>query len=456
MEKPCVLILAAGQGTRMKSRKAKVLHQAGGAALIQHVVRAAQGVSPQVAVIVGHQADQVKALLPGLTTILQQQQLGTGHAVLCAREELGNLKGNLMVLPGDVPLVRAETLQHFLAFHTEGSFRASILTAEVGDPSGYGRIVRSGDGHVSRIVEHRDASEEIRAIREINSGIYVFDAPALFEALAQVRNQNNQSEYYLTDVIGILTGRREKVGAFKIANPEEILGVNTRQELSGMDRAMRRRKCEELMTQGVTIFDPASTFIDMDVQIGADSVLYPFVQLQGRTQIAEDVTIRSYTRITDCRIGARSTVLEGCVMEESELCEDVTIGPYTRLRPGVKLDDMVKVGNFVEMKKSTLGKGSKAMHLAYVGDAIVGKNVNIGAGVITVNYDGTKKYPTHIEDDAFIGSDSTLIAPVRIEKGAFVAAGSAITDDVPSEALAIARGRQVVKEGRAPHRKKRE
>lgn len=456
METPHVLILAAGQGTRMKSRKAKVLHHAGGAALIQHVVRAAQGVSPHVAVIVGHQAEQVKALLPGLTTILQEQQLGTGHAVLSARQQLGHLKGNLMVLPGDVPLVRAATLRDFLAFHVQGGFRASVLTADVGDPSGYGRIVRSGDGHVARIVEHRDASEEIRAIAEINSGIYVFDAPTLFEALAQVRNQNNQSEYYLTDVIGILTGKREKVGAFKVTNSEEILGVNTRQELSAMDRTMRRRKCDELMSQGVTICDPDSTFIDADVEIGADSILYPFVQLQAGTRIAEDVTVRSYTRITNCRIGARTTVLEGCVMDDSELGEDVIIGPFARLRPGVKLEDTVKVGNFVEMKKSTLGKGSKAMHLAYVGDAVVGKNVNIGAGVITVNYDGTKKYPTHIEDGAFIGSDSTLIAPVRIEKDAFVAAGSAITDDVPSEALAIARGRQVNKEGRAPHRKKKQ
>jgi bifunctional UDP-N-acetylglucosamine pyrophosphorylase/glucosamine-1-phosphate N-acetyltransferase len=455
MENPRILILAAGQGTRMKSKKAKVLHQVGGAALIEHVLRTSQEISPDVAVVVGHQADVVRALLKGVTCIDQKEQLGTGHAVLCARELLGTLKGNLLVLPGDVPLVRAKTLQDFVNFHREGGFKASVLTAEVANPNGYGRIVRLHGDEVAQIIEHRDASPDVLKIAEINSSIYVFDTPSLFDALAKVQNRNAQREYYLTDVIGILSGAHEKVGAWKASNPGEILGVNTRRELAEMDRAMRDRKCEALMSEGVTILDPRSTFIDVDVEVGTDTVIHPSVQIQGRTRIGSDVTIRSFTRITDCRIGSRSTVLEGCVIEESELGQDVTIGPYTRLRPGVKLEDTVKVGNFVEMKKSTIGRGSKSMHLAYVGDATVGKDVNIGAGVITVNYDGTKKYQTHIEDEAFIGSDSTLIAPVRIEKGAFVAAGSTITDDVPAEALAIARGRQVVKEGRAPHRKKK-
>jgi bifunctional UDP-N-acetylglucosamine pyrophosphorylase/glucosamine-1-phosphate N-acetyltransferase len=292
-------------------------------------------------------------------------------------------------------------------------------------------------------------------IAEINTSIYVFNTPLLFETLTKVRNDNAQSEYYLTDVIGILAGEGRKVGVWKSPQADEILGINTRQEIAYTDRAMRRRKCDALMADGVTIIDPGSTFIDVDVQIGADSVVFPSVQIYGPSVIGEDVTIRSFSRIANAQIGSRTTVLEGCIVDDSKIGDDVTMGPYARLRPGVLLADKVKVGNFVEIKKSTLGIGSKAMHLAYIGDATIGSNVNIGAGVITVNYDGTKKYPTNIEDDAFIGSDSQLIAPIRVGKGGFVAAGSTITEDVPAESLAIGRGRQVNKENRAPHRKKK-
>jgi bifunctional UDP-N-acetylglucosamine pyrophosphorylase/glucosamine-1-phosphate N-acetyltransferase len=292
-------------------------------------------------------------------------------------------------------------------------------------------------------------------ISEINSSIYVFQTPALFEALTGVRNQNSQSEYYLTDVIGILARRKLKVGAYKAPNPVEILGINTRQELAAMDHFLRQQKCEALMAEGVTIVDPESTFIDVDVQIGPDTVIYPSVQIEGQTIIGEDVTVRSFSRITNCRIGTRSKVLEGCVLVDSELGEDVSVGPFAHLRMHSVLEDTVHVGNFVEIKKSRLGRGTKSGHLAYVGDATVGKKVNISAGVITANYDGTNKHETHIGDDAFIGTNSTLIAPVRVESGAFVAAGSTITDDVPAEGLAIARQRQIVKEGRAPHRKKK-
>lgn len=453
MENLRVLVLAAGKGTRMKSRKAKVLHKVGGAALLQHVLKAAQPLASPVLVVVGHQADKVQALVPTATSVEQKEQLGTGHAVISAREALSGFSGDLLVLPGDVPLISQTTLQDFVRFHREGGFTASVLTADIAEPFGYGRIVRRNDDEVDAIVEHRDASPEVLRITEINSSIYVFQTPALFEALSGVRNQNSQSEYYLTDVIGILAGRNLKVGAYKAPNPVEILGINTRQELAAMDRFLRQQKCESLMAEGVTIVDPESTFIDVDVQIGTDTVIYPSVQLEGQTIIGDDVTIRSFSRITNCRIGMRSTLLEGCVLVDSELGEDVSVGPFAHLRMNTVLEDTVHVGNFVEIKKSRLGRGTKSGHLAYVGDSTVGKKVNISAGVITANYDGTKKSETHIEDDAFIGTNSTLIAPVRVHSGAFVAAGSTITDDVPAEGLAIARQRQIVKEGRAPHRK---
>jgi bifunctional UDP-N-acetylglucosamine pyrophosphorylase / glucosamine-1-phosphate N-acetyltransferase len=448
-----VLILAAGKGTRMKSGKAKVLHQAAGASLLEHVVRAAQPMSSEVLVVVGHQADKVRALQPDLNFVEQKEQLGTGHAVLSARSQLADYSGDLLVLPGDVPLIRQETLRDFLAFHRKGEFAASVLTAEIADPFGYGRIVRRNDDEVHSIVEHRDASPEVLRINEINSSIYVFRTPELFEALEGVGRANSQAEYYLTDVIGILSGRDRKVGAYKAPHPVEILGINTRQELAAIDHYLRQQKCESLMAEGVTVMDPETTFIDMDVEIGPDTVIYPSVQIEHGTVIASDVTIRSFTRITNCRIGARSKILESCVLVDTEIGEDVSVGPFAHLRMGTVLENTVKVGNFVEIKKSRLGKGTKSGHLAYVGDATVGRNVNISAGVITANYDGKNKHETHIADDAFIGTNSTLIAPVKVESGAFVAAGSTITDDVPADALAIARQRQVLKAGRAPHRK---
>ena len=454
-----ILILAAGKGTRMKSRKAKVLHPVGGATLVGHVLRAALPVSGNVSVVVGHQADQLKTLLQGVTFVDQTEQLGTGHALMCARESLGDFTGDLLVLPGDVPLIRPETIQEFVRFHHDGKFQASVLTADVPDPHGYGRIIRSkglgNDNEIAGIVEHRDASPDELRITEINTSIYVFNTPALFQALSKVQNKNAQSEYYLTDVIGILAGEGQKVGVWKASHAEEILGINTRQELAITDRIMRRRKCESLMSEGVTIIDPPSTFIDVDVKIGADTVIFPSVQIYGSSVIGADVTIQSFSRIANSQIGSRTTLLEGCIVVDSSVGDDVSIGPYAHLRMGTRLDHTVKVGNFVEIKKSTLGSGTKSMHLAYMGDATIGRNVNIGAGVITVNYDGVNKNPTTIEDDAFIGSDSQLIAPVRVGKGGFVAAGSTITEDVPAESLAIGRGRQANKENRAPHRKKK-
>jgi len=456
MENLRILILAAGKSTRMKSKYAKVLHRVGGATLIEHVLRTAGSVSTDIFVVVGHSAEKVKALIPEVKFVDQQEQLGTGHAVITARESFSRFSGDVLVLPGDVPLVSASTLETFIKFHRDGGFIASVLTAEVPNPHGYGRIVRRNDNQVNSIVEHRDATPEILKISEINSSIYLFNATALFEALTKIRNNNAQGEYYLTDVIGILVNGRQKVGAFKIEAAEEILGINTRQELAAADHMMRRRKCESLMVEGVTIVDPDTTFIDADVEIGADTIIYPSVQIQGTTVIGEDVTIHSFTRISNSRIGARCVVLEGCVIVDSSLGEQVSAGPYAHLRMATKLADTVKVGNFVEIKNSTLGAGTKSMHLAYLGDATIGQNVNVGAGVITCNYDGVHKHPTVIEDGAFIGTDSQLIAPVRIGKNAYVAAGSSVTDDVPPESLAIARGRQAIKEGWVRQRKRKE
>ena len=455
MENLRVLILAAGKSTRMKSKYAKVLHRAGGTTLIEHVLRTARSLSTDVSIVVGHTAEKVKALIPQGKFVDQKEQLGTGHAVMAARDNFSGYHGDIVVLPGDVPLISAATLEAFITFHRLGGFNASVLTADARNPFGYGRIVRRNDNEVDSIVEHRDATPEILEIPEINSSVYVFSAPVLFEALTKIRNENAQREYYLTDVIGILVNQGQKVGAFKVESAEEILGINTRQELAVLDRVMRRRKCESLMSQGVTIIDPDSTFIDADVQVGADTIIYPSVQIEGASVIGDDVTIRSFTRITNSRIGSRSTVLESCVIADSSIAESAAIGPFARLRLNAVIGDRVEIGNFVEVKKSSIGAGTKAHHLAYLGDATLGERVNIGAGTITCNYDGVKKHPTTIEDEVFIGSDSQLIAPVRIGKGAYVAAGSSITDDVPSEALAIARGRQTIKEGWVKERREK-
>jgi bifunctional UDP-N-acetylglucosamine pyrophosphorylase/glucosamine-1-phosphate N-acetyltransferase len=455
MENLQILILAAGKSTRMKSKYAKVLHRAGGRTLIEHVLATARPLSPAIALVVGHSAEQVKAAVSEVTFIDQTEQLGTGHAVLAAREHFAGYKGEVLIMPGDVPLISASTLEEFVRFHRQGGFHASVLTADVADPRGYGRIVRRNDNEVESIVEHRDATPQILAIQEINSSIYVFNAPILFESLAGIRNDNAQREYYLTDVIGVLAAQERRVGAFKAGSPEEVLGINTRQELAAADRVMRRRKCESLMTDGVTIMHPETVFIDADVQIGADSIIYPSVHIYGQTVIGEDVTIRSFSRISSSKIGARCMIMEGSLIGDCTVGEGVIVGPYANLHSGTTLGDSAQVGNFVEIKKSALGGGSKSKHLAYLGDAIIGKNVNIGAGVITCNYDGVSKHATIVEDGAFVGTDSQLIAPVRIGKNAYVAAGSSITEDVPAESLAIARGRQVNKEGWAKDRKKK-
>ena len=440
-----VLILAAGKGTRLKSKKAKALHRAGGATLVEHVVRSAEAVADRVWVVAGYQAASVRSVIPGAQFVEQREQLGTGHAVMAARELLADYTGDLLVMPVDVPLISAATLEAFVAFHRRAGFRASILTADVDDPRAYGRVVRRDGQEVDRIVEHRDASPEVQTIREVNFGIYLFNAPALFEAISRVGRDNSQKEYYLTDVIEILVRDGLKVGASRASRPEEIAGVNTRQELAAVERLVRMRTCERLMANGVTIIDPDTTQIDSTVAIGIDSVIYPSVQIEGSTVIGEDVTIRSFSRITDCRIGSDSTILDSSLLVESVVGQGASVGPFAHLRMGTVLEDEVRVGNFVEIKKSRLGRGTKSMHLTYLGDATVGKKVNVGAGTITCNYDGVSKNPTIIEDEVFIGSDTQFIAPAHVGRGAYVAAGSTITEDVPAGSLALSRCRQVVK-----------
>lgn len=450
-----VLILAAGKGTRMKSQRAKVLHRVGGLPMIEHVVRAARQVADQVAVVVGHEAESVIEAVGDADFVTQKQQLGTGHAVICARDVIRGAS-DVLVLPGDVPLIGGGVLEAFVDFFRSGGFAGAVLTATLEDPGGYGRIIRRSGHEIDRIVEDRDASPEIRRIREVNSAVCAFNVPDLLSALDELGTHNVQKEYYLTDVVEILSGRGARIGAFETPDASQTLGVNSRSELAAADRLMKWRKCDALMESGVSIMDPTSTWIDTDVCVGEDSIIHPSVTIEGTSKLDREVTVRSFSRITDTKIGRGTTILENSVIEGSEIHEDVRIGPSAHLRPGCVLEEGVRIGNFVEIKKSRLGRGTKAGHLAYIGDARIGRDVNVGAGAITCNYDGVQKHETRVGDGVFIGSDSQLIAPVRIGKGAYVAAGSTITEDVPPHALAIGRGRQVIKKGWAQRSKTHE
>jgi bifunctional UDP-N-acetylglucosamine pyrophosphorylase / glucosamine-1-phosphate N-acetyltransferase len=440
-----VVILAAGQGTRMKSRMPKVLHRLAGKPLIEHVLDAAQAVDPAtVTMVVGHGADSVRLFMgerQNMRWVLQEPQLGTAHALQQAEPCLAGKQGTLLLLSGDVPMLKAETLQRLVDTQRTTRAAATVVTAIVERPYGYGRIVRSR-GRLARIVEERDASPEVRQIREINGGIYAFDLAPLFEALRGIASQNAQGEYYLTDLVAIYRRRKLRVETLLVENPQEIRGINSRTELAEVSRIVRQTKNEELMAAGVTIIDPATTYIEPGVQVGADTIIHPGVAIQGQSRIGAACEIHSHVRIVDSEIADKVVVLDFCLILGSRIAASASVGPFAHLRPGNVVGEQAKIGNFVELKKTTLGPGAKANHLAYLGDATIGERVNVGAGTITCNYDGTSKHPTVIEDEAFIGSDSQLIAPVRIGKGAYVAAGSSITEDVPPGALGIARGRQ--------------
>ena len=445
-----VVILAAGQGTRMKSSLPKVLHRISDLALIDYVLRAADAVAPaSTTVVVGHRADVVKEHLrtrPRIEFAVQEPQLGTAHALQTTEQVLAGRTGTVVLLSGDVPLLSPNTLRRLVDTHRGANAAATVVTATVERPYGYGRIVRT-DGRIARIVEERDASPTERQIREINSGIYAFDLAPLFESLRGIASQNAQGEFYLTDLIAIYRRRGLPVETLLIENSQEIRGINSRTELAEVSGLLRQKKNEELMGAGVTLVDPATTYIDPDVEIGADTVIHPGVVLEGQTRIGAACEVRAHVRITDSTLGDRVTIDNFCVLVGARVADGAAIGPFAHLRPETVVGEKAKIGNFVELKKTTMGPGSKASHLSYLGDATIGAGVNVGAGTITCNYDGTRKHPTVIEDGAFIGSDSQLIAPVTIGKGAYVAAGSSITGDVPPGALGIGRGQQVNKEG---------
>ncbi len=451
-----IVILAAGKGTRLKSSLAKVLHRAGGRTLVEHVVRVGAALkAKKTVVVVGHQAEQVAAVVEALDaeTVLQQPQHGTGHAMHVARRALGNAKLGV-VLPGDAPLVRAETLKALIAAHRAGNAAATILTAVLVDPSGYGRIVRKSGANVAAIIEESNLTEEQRELNEINSSIYCFTLEKLWPALAQVKPNNQHRELYLTDAIAVMSAKGEAVLAQLAADAREALGCNTRADLAEADRTLRERKRDALQNDGVTIQLPETVQIDPDVTAGEDTVIEPCVQLLGKTKIGARCTIRTGSVLSDAILGDEVTVEQHCVLAQSRLDDGVIVGPFARLRPGNHLKAGARIGNFVELKKSTVGEGTKAMHLTYLGDAKIGAKTNIGAGTITCNYDGFHKYATTIGNKVFIGTNSALVAPVRIGDGAYVAAGSTITDNVPSDGLAIARGRQENKPGWASKKRR--
>ena len=451
-----IVILAAGKGTRLKSSLAKVLHRAGGRSLVEQIVRACEPLKPrETVVVVGHQSEQVSAVVEplGAVTVLQQPQNGTGHAMHVAKRALGRAKF-AVVLPGDAPLIRTETLKALVAAHRDGNAAATILSAVLADPSGYGRVLRKSETAVSAIVEESQLTGEQREINEINSAIYCFTLEKLWPALAHVKPNNKHRELYLTDAIAVLSSKGETVLAQVAADSREVLGCNTRADLAEVDRVFREWKRAALMDAGVTIQLPETVLIDPDVTAGEDTVIEPGVQLLGKTKIGARCTIRTGSVLTDALLGDDVTVEPHCVVAQSRLDDRVIIGPFARLRPDNHLKAGARIGNFVELKKSTVGEGSKAMHLSYLGDAKIGTKANIGAGTITCNYDGFHKYPTSIGNKVFVGSDSTLVAPLRIADGAYIAAGSTITENVPADGLGIARGRQVTKPGWAAKKRR--
>jgi bifunctional UDP-N-acetylglucosamine pyrophosphorylase/glucosamine-1-phosphate N-acetyltransferase len=426
--------------------------------LIEHVVRTAQSVSPKVFVIVGHQAEAVTASLAAhkhLRFIRQKEQLGTGHALLSGRRELERAASLLLVLSGDTPLLTPATLRRLLQTHRRSGAAATVLTADMADPTGYGRIVRAADGGVAAIVEQKSATPEQQRIREINSGIYCFQTRALFAALRRVRLDPIKKEYYLTDVMAVLRRQGLHVAACRASEPSEVIGINDRAELARVDSLLRLRKARELMLSGVTIWSPETVRIDPDVTVGTDTEIEPRVVLRGDTRIGKSCRIGTCSVIEASTLADNVTIRPSCVIEDSHIATGATVGPFAHLRPGAAIGPEARVGNFVEIKKASLGRGTRAAHLSYIGDATIGADVNVGCGTITVNYDGAHKHQTVVEDHAFIGSGSNLIAPVRVRRGGFVAAGSTITDEVPSNALAVARARQVNKPGWATRRKKR-
>lgn len=455
-----VLVLAAGLGIRMNSRRAKVLHELCGEPMIAHTLRAVRSVEPNtITIVVGYQADEVRQAVqaaipdaessgpakpvaggenhPAIRFAVQSEQRGTGHAVMCAREELARITGDLLLIYGDVPLIERETLQSLIDTHRKERAAMSVITTRLANPEGYGRIVRDRGRRLARIVEEKDCGPRERRVTEINTGIYAFRVGDLLGALDRLSNANAQGEFYLTDVAGLLRRRGKKIATLRMESAERLLGINTRQELAGAGARMRARVLDRLMSAGVTIIDPATTYIDARARLGQDTVVHPQVIIEGPSSVGAECIIESWTHIAHSRLGDRVRIRNGCLIADCRLGDDTTVGPFAHLRMDSELERGATVGNFVEMKKSKLGQRSKTMHLTYLGDATIGERVNIGAGTVTCNYDGRRKNPTFIEDDVRIGSDTMLVAPVRVGKGAVTGAGSVVTKDVPPGTLVV-------------------
>ena len=446
MVRLAVIILAAGKGTRMKSGRVKMLHLLSGSPMLRYTIDCARDLKAQkVIVVIGHQSKEVKRSFQGeeIGFCLQERQMGTGDAVRCAQKMMKKFSGTVLILCGDVPLTKPETLKRLIELHDFFHATITILTTRVSDPAGYGRVVRNRKGKVVRIVEEKDASSREKRITEINSGIYCMDADYLFKALSGIQKENAQGEYYLTDVVDMAVKERKKVEALITDDPDEVMGINDRTDLANADRIMRERINTGLMKAGVTMINPAVTYIDKGVKIGKDTTIYPNCVIQGKTIIGENCVIETGSTIADAEIGNEVVVKSCSIITKSRIKDRASIGPFAHLRPDTYLEEGVKIGNFVEVKKSRIGKGSKASHLSYIGDTTMGEGVNVGAGTITCNYDGKKKHPTHIEDRVFIGSDTQFIAPVKIGKDSIIGAGSTITRNVPPFSLAVSRARQV-------------
>jgi bifunctional UDP-N-acetylglucosamine pyrophosphorylase/glucosamine-1-phosphate N-acetyltransferase len=454
-----VVVLAAGKGTRMKSRLPKLLHRIAGLTIIERVLRTAATLHPHtVTVVVGHGADELKASLAAMTSVpvqfvVQDQQLGTGHALLQTRSVLEGKSGTLVLLSGDVPLLTAGTLAALVDTHAQAGAAATVITANLPRPYGYGRIIRT-NGRITRIVEERDASDAQRAITEFNSGIYAFAIEPLFKALGSLGTANKQGEYYLPDLIGVYRKQRKPVATYTVSRADEVRGINSRTELAEVTTMVRQQKNEELMAAGVTLIDPATTYIDADVDVGPDTVIHPCVFLEGSTRIGAACEIHAGTRIVNSTVGDRVCVRNHTVVTDSTIKAGAILGPFAHIRPGSQVGEEAHVGNFVELKKTVMGKGAKANHLAYLGDATIGNATNVGAGTITCNYDGEKKHQTTIGKGVFVGSNSTLVAPITLADGSYIAAGSTVTTDVPAGALAIGRARQENKDGWVEKRQK--
>lgn len=461
MSKLAAIILAAGKGTRMKSSVPKVLHPVSGLPMLAYPVNVLKGLKAEkVVVVVGHGAEAVRTAFDasGVSFVLQKDQLGTGHAVMCALKGLRGFNGDVLILSGDVPLITAETVKGLLKLHRAGAGKKpalSLVTMLLDSPKGYGRIVRDEYGSVDRIVEEKDCSAPQREINEVNAGVYLAEADFLRKNVKKLGNSNAQGEYYLPDLVELASAAGRKVKALTHLNSNEVMGINNRVELAKANRLMRLRKAEELMYAGVTIIDPETAYIDSFVKIGQDTTIYPCVHLTGETVIGSGCVVEEGSRISGSVIGDSTTIKSHSVIEDSVLGRDVVVGPFARLRPGNSISDQVRIGNFVEVKKTTFGKGSKAGHLSYLGDSVIGAGVNIGAGTITCNYDGYSKHTTVIQDGVFVGSDTQLVAPVTVGKGAYIGSGTTVTRDVPAGSLVITRAGEKVVAGWALKRAKK-